>query len=394
MALPLSYNWRNLLVRKTTTALTVLVIAAVVGVFAWLMGFRTALTRSLSFANDQHKLIVLKQGSTSETNSAIPTDEYNKLTQLNREILTDAGGEQFKSPEMIVQVSLPRVRDGGQTNANVAVRGVTDEAFKVHHNINLLGEKFRQGALEVIVGQSAAKQFAGLEIGQTINLGYSGNRGYKIVGYFSADGGPMESEIWGPLTTLMSSYQRTMYSSVGLRLAPDMIPAQVVKTIEGPAIELTAQTEPQYWEEQSKNVQIYLMIVSILVAIMCAAAAFSIANTMFASVAGRVREFAMLRTIGFSSGHILVSVILEAVLLSLIGGALGCLGCLAWLELAGNTKDMFGRSTFTTMAFEIHMTPWIVFLSLASVATVGVLGAVVPAIQAARVQVVTALRQA
>jgi len=394
LALPLSYNWRNLLVRKTTTVLTVLVIAAVVGVFSWMLGFRTALIRSLSFASDRHKLIVLKQGSTSETNSAIPTDEYNKLTQLNREILTDAGGEQLKSPEMIVQVSLPRVRDGGTTNANVAVRGVTQEAFKVHKNVRLLGENFHEGALEVIVGQTAAKQFGGLEIGTTINLGYSGNRGYKIVGYFSADGGPMESEVWGPLTTLMNSYQRTMYSSVGLQLAPDVDPAQVVKTIEGPSIELTAQTEPEYWEEQSTNIKIYLMIVSILVAIMCAAAAFSIANTMFASVAGRVREFAMLRTIGFSGGQILISVVIEAMLLSLLGGVIGCLGCETWLALAGNTKDMFGKTTFTTMAFEIRMTPLIVAISLVSVAVVGVLGAVAPALRAARVQVVTALRQA
>jgi putative ABC transport system permease protein len=381
------------MVRKTTTVLTVLVVAAVVGVFSWMLGFRMALSRSLSFASDYHKLLVLKQGSTSETNSAIPTDEYNKLTQLNREIMRDDKDEQLKSPEMIVQVSLPRVRDGGTTNANVAVRGVTAEAFKVHKNIKLLGKNFQEGLLEVIVGQTAAKQFAGLEIGKTINLGYSGNRGYKIVGYFSADGGPMESEIWGPLTTLMNSYQRTMYSSVGMRLAPDVNPENVVKTIEGPSIELTAQTEPQYWEEQSSNVKIYLLIVSILVGIMCAAAAFSIANTMFASVAGRVREFAMLRTIGFSGGQILISVVIEAMLLSLLGGVIGCLGCSAWLELMGNTKDMFGKSTFTTMAFEIHMTPLIVAISLVSVALVGVLGAVVPAIRAARVQVVTALRQ-
>ncbi len=394
MALPLSYNWRNLMVRKTTTLLTVLVVAAVVGVFSWMLGFKVALSNSLSFASDRHKLIVLKQGSTSETNSAIPTDEYNKLTQLNKEIAIDDHGDQLKSPEMIVQVSLPRLRDGGVTNANVAVRGVTMEAFKVHKNIKLLGENFHEGALEVIVGQTAAKQFGGLEIGKTVNLGYSGNRGYRIVGYFSADGGPMESEIWGPLTTLMNSYQRTMYSSVGLRLSPDVDPEQVVKTIEGPSIELTAQTEPDYWNEQSQNVNIYLLIVTILVAIMCTAAAFSIANTMFASVAGRVREFAMLRTIGFSGTQILISVIIEAMLLSLIGGIIGCLGCQAWLSLEGNTKDMFGKSTFTTMAFEIHQTPWIVAIALGGVAIVGVLGAVVPALRAARVQVVTALRQA
>lgn len=396
MALPLSYNWKNLFVRKTTTVMTVLVIAAVVAVFSWLLGFREALTRSLSFASDQRKLIVLRQASTSETNSAIPPDDFNKLTQLNQELAVDpVTKNQQKSPEMIVQVSLPRLRDGGSTNANVAVRGATDEAFVVHKNIAISqGRKFEQGALEVIVGEQAARQFAGLNIGDTINLGYSGNRGYRVVGHFSANGGPMESEIWGPLTTLMNSYLRNAYSSVSVRLTDEVDPKEVISRIEGPAIELTAQTEAQYWDAQAKNVRTYLTIVSVLVGIMCAAAAFSIANTMFSSVAARSREFAMLRTIGFSGRQILASIIVESIFLSLLGGALGCAACLAWLRLAGNTKDMFGASTFTTMAFEIRLTPWTVLIAIAGISAVGILGAVVPGIRASRLRVVTALREA
>lgn len=395
MALPISYNWRNLFVRKTTTIMTVLVIAAVVGVFAWLLGFRDALSRSLSFASDQHKLIVLKQASTSETNSAIPPDDYSKLSQLNQEVAVDPqSNQQLKSPEMIVQVSLPRLRDGGKTNANVAVRGVTDDAFKVHKNIKLLGRGISQGAMEVIVGAAAAKQFAGLNIGDIINLGYSNNRGYKVVGYFSANGGPMESEIWGPLTSLMNSYQRTAYSSVEMRLNDNVDPKQVVSRIEGPAIELTAQTEADYWDSQAKNIRTYLFIVSLLVGIMCVAAAFSIANTMFSAVSGRSREFAMLRTIGFSGRQILISIVIEAVFLSLIGGILGCLGCMAWLAIAGNTKDMFGASTFTTLAFEIGLTPLTVLTAMSAVMLVGVLGSLVPGIRASRIAVVSALREA
>jgi putative ABC transport system permease protein len=394
MPLPLSYNWRNLFVRKTTTALTVLVIAAVVGVFAWLLSFAAALAGSLSFANDARKLIVLKQASTSETNSAIPPDEYNKLSQLNREVAVDPTTHQpLKSPEMIVQVSLPRVRDGGATRANVAVRGVTDDAFRVHRNVRLLGQGFTPGQMEVVVGLSAAKQFQGLELGKTIDLGYSGNRGYKIVGHFTADGGPMESEIWGPLPQLMDSYARRMYSSVGLRLTDDVEAEKVIERIEGPAIELTAQTEPEYWFDQSRNIRIYLGIVASLVGIMCVAAAFSIANTMYSAVAARTREFAMLRTIGFSGRQILVSIVVEAVFLSLLGGLFGCGACYAWLALGGNTKDMFGASTFTTLAFEIHMTPAIISMALGSVAMVGMIGAISPALRAARIRVVEALRE-
>ena len=220
VALPVSYNWKNLFVRKTTTILTLLVVAAVVGVFTWMTGFWIALRHSLSIASDDRTLIILKRGATSETNSAIGTEDFNKLTLLNAEIAVDpATHEQLKSPEIIVQVSLPRQADHGATFANVAVRGVTDAAFKVHTGVRLLGECFHQGAMEVIVGQAAARQFAGLEVGKELNLGFSGNRRYRIVGHFSAGGGPTESEIWGPLTMIRDSYKRDMYSSVIARLA-------------------------------------------------------------------------------------------------------------------------------------------------------------------------------
>lgn len=393
MALPLSYNWKNLFVRKTTTLLTCLVIAVVVGVFSWLVGFWEALDRSLSFADDTRKLIVLKQGATSETNSAIPPADESKLTQIP-EIAAGPDGQPLRSPEMIVQVSLPRLRDRGATFANVAVRGVTDTAFKVHRRIRPLGQSFQQGAMEVIVGLQAHKQFAGLDIGNVINLGYGGNRGYRIVGYFSADNGPMESEIWGPFSMLKDSYKRDMYSSVSVRLNDVADTAEVIKRIQGPGIELDAQTEPQYWRDQSKNIRIYMGIVGGLVAIMCLAAVFAIANTMFATTAGRTREFAMLRTIGFTGRQIMASVIIESVLLALLGAVLGCAGCWGYLRLAGNTKDMFGATSFTTLGFEISMTPMTVLAAIVLVSVVSANGAIVPAYRASKLQPVTALREA
>jgi putative ABC transport system permease protein len=393
MALPLTYHWRNLFVRKTTTLLTVLVVAAVVSVLVWMLGFRTALKESLSVAAEQRKLIVLKRGATSESNSAIPVDDYNRLFQLTH-IASDAqNGEPLVSPSMLVQVSLPRVRDGGKTTANVAVRGVTDTAFKVHSRIRPLGQIFSVGEPEVIVGVSAAQQFAGLNVGEVITLGYAGDRNYRVVGHFSADGGPMESEIWGYLPALMNAYHREMYSSATFLITDDADPAAVIEQIEGPSIQLTAWTEADYWAEQAGNIETYLTIVSVLIAVMCLAAVFSIANTMFSWVAGRTQEVAMLRTIGFSGRQVLVGFLLESILLSLIGGVLGCLACAAWLEWVGKTKDMFGRTTFTTLAFEIRLTPAIVIVALLSVTAIGVIGALLPAIRAARLKVITALRE-
>jgi putative ABC transport system permease protein len=270
---------------------------------------------------------------------------------------------------------------------------VTETAFKVHTNVETSGRIFTAGSREVLVGATAAKQFGGLEVGKTVQLGYGGDREYTVVGHFTAGGGPLESEIWGYLPSLMNAYNRTMYSSAYLRLSEGTNVEAAIEEIKSPTIQLEARTEGEYWSQQSSNIKTYLMITRMLVAVMSLAAICSIANTMFAMVAGRGREIAMLRTIGYSGRQILTGFVMEAVLLTLMGGIAGCLGCVAWLWLVGNTKDMFGASTFTTLAFEIRLTPLTAVWALLSVAAVGVLGALIPAMRAARVQVIAALRE-
>jgi putative ABC transport system permease protein len=394
MAVSLSYHWRSLFVRKATTTLTGLVIAAVVGTLAWLLAFAVALQGSLSVASDNRKLIVIGRGATSETNSALPIADFNKLNQLTDLARDPGSGEALLSPEMTVQVALPRLRDGGRTQANVAVRGVTLQAFDVHPTVKPLGPIFSTGTQEIIVGARTAQQFGGLKLGDVVNLGYGSNRGYTVVGFFTADGGPLESEIWGYLPSLMNAYNRTLYSSAALRLRNGADAAAVVREIAGPAIQLNAQTERDYWDRQSARIRLYMAIVGALVAVMALAAVFSIANTMFTAVAGRTREIAMLRTIGFQRGQILLGFVLEAVLLALLGGIVGCLACAGWFEFVGHTKDMIGATSFTTLAFDIRLTPLIVVIALGVVALVGACGALVPAWRAARLPVVAALREA
>jgi putative ABC transport system permease protein len=393
MSLPLSYHCRHLLVRRSATVLTILVVAAVTAVFGWMLSFRKSLEGSLAVAGDPQKIIVLKAGATAESNSAIAVEDVGRLSQVAEAEIDPVSGQAVASPEAVVQVQLPRLRDGGATAANVAVRGVTANALKVHRNVRLLGPMFSEGGREVIVGLATARQFKGLRIGDTINLGYSGNRGFKVVGFFTADGGPMESEIWGYLPALMNAYNRTLYSSVSMRLRAGADPAAAIRQIEGPAIQLSAQTEYGYWQRQARLIRVYLATAGLLVAVMCVAAVFSIANSMFSAVAGRVREIAMLRTIGFGPRQILVGFLLESALLSLVGGVLGCLACALWLSASGGTKDMFGAETFTTLAFQIRLVPSVIATILLAIVCVGVLGAIVPAVRAARLGVVSALRQ-
>lgn len=394
MALPLKYHWRNLFVRRTTTLLTVLVVASVVGTLTWILCFSESLTASLSMAQDRSKLIVIRRGSESETNSAITATEFNQLSQVNG-ISKDSAGGALASPELMVQVAVGRKRDVGKTKANVAVRGVTETALAIHRNVKLVeGRIFEKGEPEIIVGKRCAEQFTGLEIGRSVRLGSGARRDFRIVGYFTADGGPLESEIWGYLPALSNAYSREgYYSSAAMRLADGASPEAVVGQIAAPPIQLEAYTEADYWKKQSTNFDLYRLIASSLVAVIGIAAAFAVANTLFAMVAGRSREIAMLRTIGFSRGSILLGFVIEAVLLALIGGVLGCLGCGAWLALVGNTKDMFGGQTFTTLAFKMQLTPAIVATALGLVAVIGVLGALLPAVRASRLEVVSALRE-
>lgn len=393
MSLPLSYHWRHLFYRKAGTLVTILVVAVVVGVFTWMVSFADAMNKSLSMASDSRKIIVLRRGATAESSSAIPKDEFAKLNQLSDIARDPATNEPLLSPEMLVQVCLPRLRDGGKTIANVAVRGVTPVAFKVHRNVKPLGTMFDTGALEVIVGKKAAEQFAGLKIGDYLPLGFGGNRGYKVVGYFSADGGPMESEIWGYRPSLESAYGREVYSSGSLLLREGADASTVLKEIDGPAIQLSAVTESAYWQEQSKLIRTYLMIAKVLIGMMSAAAICAIANTMFSMVAGRTREIAMLRTIGFSNGSVITGFVVEAVMLALLGGIVGCAAIAVWGNLVGHSKDMYGQSTFTTLAFDIKITPFAIGIALLSVALVGMLGAIYPASRAVRLGLVDSLRE-
>ncbi len=367
--------------------------ASVVAVFVWMIGFAAALDRSLSVAGDKQKVIVIRPGATAESNSVIPIEDCAKLNQIAALARDPKSGEPLISPELVAQVRLSRLRDGGRTQANVAVRGVTERAFDVHRNVKRLGASFSTGTPEVIVGLATAKQFAGLKIGDLVRLGYSGDRGYKVVGYFSAGGGPTESEIWGYLPSLQSSYNRTLYSSVAMRLDPRTNAAEAIAQIRGPAIQLEADTEAEYWKKQTGIIQFYLTLSYSLIGIMCLAAVFSIANTMFSSVAGRAREIAMFRAMGYSPPAILTGFLLEAVLLSLLGGLLGSAMGAAWLAIMGNQKDMFGASTFTTLAFEIRVSAWIVAIALVTAAVVGVLGALYPAGRAALAPVVSTLRE-
>jgi len=390
MALPISYNWRNLFVRKLSTALTFTVVTVVVFVLAVLLSFAEGIRASLSSSGSRANILVLKPGSTAEGTSIILPEEYARLPQTPG-VARGPDGRPLISRELYVQTSIPRRGPGGAP-ANVAVRGVEDTAFAVHDEVRLVeGRMFEPGALEVIVGRAARDRYRNLELGGEIPLGRLGHRTCRVVGVFEARGGAFESEIWAPLTLLFDAYARRFVSSAALRLEDPAAAQAAVAYVNGPAVNLEARLETDYYRELSAKTREIVVLTTILVGIMGVGAAFAVANTMYAAVDGRRREIAMLRTIGFPRGSIMAAFVVESLLICMAACAAG-LGLS--LLVNGVRQDFLSEATWTVLAYELRVTPRTLVAALATAGCVGLLGAMAPALRAARTGVIEALRKA
>jgi putative ABC transport system permease protein len=390
MPLPLIYNWRNLFVRKLSTGLTFIVVAAVVFVLSVLLSFAAGIRASLAVSGSPLNVLVIKPGATAEGLSIIPPDEVGRIVQAPG-LARDGKGQLLVSQELCVQTSIPRKGPAGAL-ANVAVRGVDEVAFAVHPDVHLIeGTHPRAGALEVIVGRAARDRYTGLELGSQLRMGRSVDRVFTVVGAFEAGGGALESEIWAPRTILTDVYTRRFVSSVVARMeSADAVPAAVAY-LTGPAVELDARRETDYYASLATKTREIVSVATVLVGIMAVGAAFAVANTMYAAVDGRRREIAMLRTIGFSRRAIIVAFVIESVMVCTVACLVG-LG--ASLVLNGSRQDYLSNATWTVLAYELRVTPTTVLIALGVAVLVGVVGALAPAVRAARTGTVQALRKA
>lgn len=390
MTLPLAYNWHNLFVRKLSTTLTFIVVAVVVLVLSVLLSFAAGIRASLAASGSLRNLIVLRPGSTAESTSIIQPDEAARLVQ-SPGVARDAGGQLMISYELCVQTSIPR-RGSKGTMANVAVRGVENVAFGVHEEVKLIeGRRFSQRALEVIVGKAARERYSDLQPGGEVVIGRLSNRKFKVVGVFEAGGGALENEIWAPRTMLADSYHRRFNSSAVIRLADPNAADEAIRYINGSAVNLEAKRETAYYDELASKTREIVVLTTVLVGIMAIGAIFAVANTMYAAVDGRRREIAMLRTIGFSRGSIMIAFVIESLLICV----LACLfGLGLSLLFSGARQDFLSDATWTVLAYELKVTPGVMLTALALAVFVGVGGALAPAVRAARTQIIEALRKA
>jgi putative ABC transport system permease protein len=385
--LPISYNLRNLVVRKTTTIMTALGIALTVAVLvadlALVNGLRTAFQDS---ANPLH-ILVLRKGSNSEVSSGVARQVYQDL-RFNPGIARNSAGEPMASLEVVTVINLPSI-DSPQ-GMNVTLRGLMPLGIDMREVAILEGRWFQAGQRGVVVGKSVAKRYPGARLGKRLRFG----RGeWEVVGVLDGGQSAINSEIWGDLNQISSDFNRQDNgSSVLVRAAAaGTVPALVRSLEEDRRLNVSATTERAYYDSQmaaGAPLQYLGILVSVIMAV---GSSFAAMNTMYAAVARRATEIGTLRALGFSRASILLSFLLESLLLSLIGGILGCL---LVLPLNNITTAVGSFVTFSEIAFNFRVGPSAMAAGVAFALIVGALGGFFPARAAARKEIVTALREA
>jgi len=289
----------------------------------------------------------------------------------------------------VVTTALPLKATG--TDATVQIRGVSPRALLVRRQVRVAeGRFFREGLPEVVVGRNALTSYAFLELGKTARFG---GLDWEVVGILDAGGSAYDSEVWGDVGLVAQVYQRprSIFQSVTLRLtSQDALAGLKSAVASNPRLDVQIESEVEYYERESVLIRGMILGLGMLVAaVMGVGAVFGALNTMYGAVAERTREIATLRAIGFGEGSVVLSFVLEALLISAVGGGLGCL---LVLPVNGLTTGTMNWQTFSHLAFAFQVTPLLLLAGAGFALAMGVAGGLPPAIRAARLPVATALR--
>ncbi len=390
MKIPLEYNARSLLQRPVSTLLTALGIALVVAVFIGMLalanGFRAALTKT---GSDQN-VMVLRRGADSELSSGIDRQAASILA-ASPHIATGADGRPMISPEAYVIIPLARASSGSDTTglANVVVRGVSPAAWTVRNNVRIeAGRKPESGKAEICVGKKMAGRFNHTNIGESLRFA---GRNWTVVCRFSANGSAFESEIWGENEQFMPVFRSDGFQSVTFRLKDPAAFDEAKRTLEADRrLTVDVHRESDFYTQQSQLLGRILTILALMItSIMAIGAIFGAINTMYAAVASRSHEIAVLLTLGFHPRSVLASFLAESALIAVVGGVIGAL--LA-LPINGIVTSTTNWASFSEIAFSFRVTPTLLLAGLCFAVVMGLIGGFFPARRASRQPVVQALR--
>lgn len=362
-------------------------IAGVVAVLVAMLSMGEGFKATLASTGSDDSAILLRAGSQAETNSVISRDQVPLLTTLPG-IAKGKDGKPLASPELSQVVNLPSMADG--TDANVQFRGVGPAGWAIRPQLKIIqGRKFSPGLREVVVGSGALQQFRGLELGKQLKLA---NQQWTVVGVFHA-GDSHDSELWADAEVLGPAYQRQSYQSMTVKLDGKGGFKQLKAALAAdPRLKLDIETTRNYYSKQSEGLTRLIKILGTVIGtIMAIGAIFGALNTMYAAVAGRAREIATMRALGFRGLPVVSAVMLETMLLALLGGLLGA--GLAWLVFNGYTVSTLGQN-FSQVVFQFRVSPELLWTGLKWALGIGLVGGLFPALRAARLPVTEALRAA
>ena len=360
-------------------------IAGVVGVLIALLAIGEGFQSVLAQAGRLDDAIVLRKGASAELNSGLSREDVVLISQAPG-ILRDSAGNPIASAEVVVVANLPKRSSG--TDANVEIRGVGPRVWDLRGAARITeGRRFQPGKRELVIGKGAQTEFAGLEVGRTVRLGL---QDWTVVGVF-ASGDAHESELWSDPEVLQGAYNRKSFQSVTVKLTDaDAFDRLKAALSSDPRLTVDVQRTRDYYATQSEDLTRLIRILGVAIAaIMGVGAVFGALNTMYAAVSTRSREIATLRALGFSATPVVISVMLEAALLALVGGVIGA--GIAWSVFDNYTVSTLGAN-FSQVVFAFKVSPKLILNGLLWALGIGLLGGLFPAVHAARQPVTSALR--
>jgi putative ABC transport system permease protein len=374
-------NLRNVPSRIGASSVIVVGIAGVVAVLVSILAMATGFRAALESTGSPNRAIVLRGGSGGELSSGVSQESADIVAQMD--------GIAVASSELYAIADVPKRSNG--TPANLVVRGVEQNAFVLRPELRIVtGRNFERGRAELIAGKRAVEEFAGIDLGANVRFRDSD---WKIVGVFEADGDANESEVWADVKVLQSVVRRgNSISTMRLQLIdPTALPGVADLIAKDPRLDLQIRSEQDFYGDQSKQLTSIITGFGYLVGvIMAIGAIFAALNTMYSAVSTRTVEIATLRAIGFGGSPIVVSVMIEALVLAVLGGALGA--ALSYVVFNGVTISTLNRGTFSQVAFDFAVTPKLITQGLVWAVSLGFVGGLFPALRAVRLPITVALR--
>jgi len=386
MGIPYSYSFRNLWTRRLTTLLTASGMGLVVFVFAATLMLAEGLQQTLVATGSPDNVVVIRKSANSEVQSAVERGQAS-LLESAPEVAIGPDGNPLFAKELVVLINLKK--RGSDSPANVVIRGVSAASLRLRPAIRLKeGRMPRPGSAEVVSGASIARRFKGGGMGETLRFGM---RDWRVVGVLDAGATGFSSEIWGDSDQMMQAFRRQAYSSVIFRMRiPSEFEAFKARVESDPRLTVEAKRETRYYLDQSEAMSSFLRILGmVLTVVFSIGAVIGATITMYAAVANRIGEIGTLRALGFQRRSILSAFIMEALLLGLCGGILG-VGAASFMQLI--TISTMNWQSFSELAFSFSLTFGILWKSLLFSLVMGLVGGMLPAVRAARMNIVTALR--